>query len=215
MEVNESFDLIDYLVGKDTSQTGLETDFDLSYLETGTPTTHCPSKSLESMLASPGSTSSGTSGDGASSLESVPTDGLLCPVCFSIPGRHYHYGAKVCVSCKGFFQRAVQGRKAATFRCQTGFRNCSIDSISKKSCKHCRFQKCLAAGMKPSLVRTPAHWRSTTSNSDTDENGSLKPKRKLDNKHTKSLVKQASLLTAFTEDETKTFKKLLTDNMQV
>ncbi|GAA55561.1 nuclear hormone receptor family member nhr-25, partial [Clonorchis sinensis] len=67
-----------------------------------------------------------------------------CPICGDrVSG--YHYGLPTCESCKGFFKRTVQNKKE--YHC-TEQGNCVIDRIHRKRCAHCRFQKCLAVGMR-------------------------------------------------------------------
>ena len=68
----------------------------------------------------------------------------LCPVCGDkVSG--YHYGLLTCESCKGFFKRTVQNKKAYNFVAE---RCCVIDKTQRKRCPYCRFQKCLDVGMK-------------------------------------------------------------------
>ena len=68
----------------------------------------------------------------------------LCPVCGDkVSG--YHYGLLTCESCKGFFKRTVQNKKA--YSCVAD-RSCHIDKSQRKRCPFCRFQKCLDVGMK-------------------------------------------------------------------
>uniref|UniRef100_A0A3Q2EHE3 Nuclear receptor domain-containing protein n=1 Tax=Cyprinodon variegatus TaxID=28743 RepID=A0A3Q2EHE3_CYPVA len=68
----------------------------------------------------------------------------LCPVCGDkVSG--YHYGVLTCESCKGFFKRTVQNKKA--YVC-VGKQQCQIDQSQRKRCPFCRFQKCLNAGMR-------------------------------------------------------------------
>uniref|UniRef100_A0A670YM14 Nuclear receptor subfamily 5 group A member 1 n=1 Tax=Pseudonaja textilis TaxID=8673 RepID=A0A670YM14_PSETE len=68
----------------------------------------------------------------------------LCPVCGDkVSG--YHYGLLTCESCKGFFKRTVQNNKHYTC---TESQNCKIDKTQRKRCPYCRFQKCLAVGMR-------------------------------------------------------------------
>ncbi|KJH40251.1 zinc finger, C4 type [Dictyocaulus viviparus] len=50
-----------------------------------------------------------------------------------------HYGAVVCVGCKGFFRRALM--KADQLEC------------SRTHCRSCRFQRCREVGMKPEACR--------------------------------------------------------------
>ncbi len=54
----------------------------------------------------------------------------------------------------------VQTRQSSLFQCKIRFvetgdvEACLIDSKNRRSCKKCRFEKCLAAGMKPNWVTT-------------------------------------------------------------
>ncbi|XP_028919789.1 steroidogenic factor 1 isoform X1 [Ornithorhynchus anatinus] len=73
----------------------------------------------------------------------------LCPVCGDkVSG--YHYGLLTCESCKGFFKRTVQNSKHYTC---TENQSCQIDKTQRKRCPFCRFQKCLAVGMRLEAVR--------------------------------------------------------------
>lgn len=56
-----------------------------------------------------------------------------CHCCFS------------CEGCKGFFKRTV--RKDLKYSCRED-RNCIIDKRQRNRCQYCRYQKCLAMGMK-------------------------------------------------------------------
>ncbi|XP_066529979.1 nuclear receptor subfamily 5, group A, member 5 isoform X2 [Hoplias malabaricus] len=72
-----------------------------------------------------------------------------CPVCGDrVSG--YHYGLLTCESCKGFFKRSVQNNKHYT--CAER-QSCPMDLAQRKRCPYCRFQKCLAVGMKREAVR--------------------------------------------------------------
>ncbi|KAK7940467.1 hypothetical protein WMY93_003793 [Mugilogobius chulae] len=72
-----------------------------------------------------------------------------CPVCGDkVSG--YHYGLLTCESCKGFFKRSVQNNKHYTCAEQ---QNCPMNLTQRKRCPYCRFQKCLAVGMKKEAVR--------------------------------------------------------------
>ncbi|VDM59787.1 unnamed protein product [Angiostrongylus costaricensis] len=63
----------------------------------------------------------------------------------------FHYGARTCEGCKGFFKRTVQ--KASKYAC-AGNRNCPIEKRYRSRCQACRFQKCLNVGMvKESRIR--------------------------------------------------------------
>ena len=74
-----------------------------------------------------------------------------CPVCSRPTTNHIYYGARVCISCRGFFRRSVQNDHYPLFDCKRG-KECPIDSTSRKSCKWCRFQRCLEAGMRMGWV---------------------------------------------------------------
>ena len=97
-----------------------------------------------------------------------------CEVCFAKAGKHNYYGGNVCTSCRGFFRRSVQSKQYPLFVCNTNANNnipitktnidaiaqgmdvtytlCRIDSKSRKSCKHCRFLRCISCGMRPGWV---------------------------------------------------------------
>ncbi|XP_018610074.1 nuclear receptor subfamily 5, group A, member 5 [Scleropages formosus] len=72
-----------------------------------------------------------------------------CPICGDrVSG--YHYGLLTCESCKGFFKRSVQNNKLYT--CAER-QSCPMDTAQRKRCPYCRFQKCLAVGMRKEAVR--------------------------------------------------------------
>lgn len=98
-----------------------------------------------------------------------------CEVCFAKAGKHNYYGGNVCTSCRGFFRRSVQSKQYPLFVCNLNENNnlpinkinietfkhhgesvastlCTIDSKSRKSCKHCRFLRCISRGMRPGWV---------------------------------------------------------------
>ncbi|XP_075041831.1 retinoic acid receptor RXR-alpha isoform X2 [Mixophyes fleayi] len=56
-----------------------------------------------------------------------------------------HYGVYSCEGCKGFFKRTV--RKDLTYTCRDS-KDCLIDKRQRNRCQYCRYQKCLAMGMK-------------------------------------------------------------------
>lgn len=100
--------------------------------------------SVQSVGAGPPSTIGG-GGGGRHDLPDTK-EGIeeLCPVCGDkVSG--YHYGLLTCESCKGFFKRTVQNKKA--YSCVAD-RSCHIDKSQRKRCPYCRFQKCLEVGMK-------------------------------------------------------------------
>lgn len=50
-----------------------------------------------------------------------------------------------CEGCKGFFKRTI--RKDLTYACRDN-KDCTVDKRQRNRCQYCRYQKCLAAGMK-------------------------------------------------------------------
>ncbi|XP_012685639.2 retinoic acid receptor RXR-alpha-A isoform X2 [Clupea harengus] len=61
-----------------------------------------------------------------------------------------HYGVYSCEGCKGFFKRTV--RKDLTYTCRDS-KDCTIDKRQRNRCQYCRYQKCLAMGMKREAVQ--------------------------------------------------------------
>uniref|UniRef100_A0A1I7S322 Nuclear receptor domain-containing protein n=1 Tax=Bursaphelenchus xylophilus TaxID=6326 RepID=A0A1I7S322_BURXY len=74
---------------------------------------------------------------------------LTCVVCGD-EGAKTHYGITSCLGCKGFFRRAL--KKADQYECLND-NKCVINKDGRNSCRACRFQKCLKAGMDPGAVR--------------------------------------------------------------
>lgn len=62
-----------------------------------------------------------------------------------------HYGVYSCEGCKGFFKRTI--RKDLTYKCRD-VKECLIDKRQRNRCQYCRYQKCLAMGMKREGVYT-------------------------------------------------------------
>lgn len=76
--------------------------------------------------------------------EEVDTSLLFCIVCGDkASGRHY--GVVSCEGCKGFFKRSV--RKNVKYTC-LGSSRCIVNKTMRNRCQSCRWQKCLACGMK-------------------------------------------------------------------
>uniref|UniRef100_A0A8C9A298 Retinoid X receptor alpha n=1 Tax=Prolemur simus TaxID=1328070 RepID=A0A8C9A298_PROSS len=71
----------------------------------------------------------------------------VCP-CHRPAGKHY--GVYSCEGCKGFFKRTV--RKDLTYTCRDN-KDCLIDKRQRNRCQYCRYQKCLAMGMKREAVQ--------------------------------------------------------------
>lgn len=81
--------------------------------------------------------------------EEVDTSSLFCIVCGDkASGRHY--GVVSCEGCKGFFKRSV--RKNVKYTC-LGSNSCIVNKTMRNRCQSCRWQKCLAAGMKVEAVQ--------------------------------------------------------------
>uniref|UniRef100_A0A0N4ZNU5 Nuclear receptor domain-containing protein n=1 Tax=Parastrongyloides trichosuri TaxID=131310 RepID=A0A0N4ZNU5_PARTI len=76
-------------------------------------------------------------------------EGQLCDVC-SDKATGYHYGVASCNGCKTFFRRTVVSD--LKFTCQFNG-NCDIDKNVRCACRHCRFEKCLAAGMDANAIQ--------------------------------------------------------------
>ena len=115
----------------------------------GSNATLSPSPLMDAPPLQPAMSSTNSSGSSAGSgRHDLPDtkEGIeeLCPVCGDkVSG--YHYGLLTCESCKGFFKRTVQNKKA--YSCVAD-RSCHIDKSQRKRCPYCRFQKCLEVGMK-------------------------------------------------------------------
>ncbi|KAJ8332252.1 hypothetical protein SKAU_G00427350 [Synaphobranchus kaupii] len=61
-----------------------------------------------------------------------------------------HYGVYSCEGCKGFFKRTV--RKDLSYTCRDN-KDCLVDKRQRNRCQYCRYQKCLAMGMKRDAVQ--------------------------------------------------------------
>lgn len=105
-------------------------------------------------LLSPGcgGSSKGLGGSGGASYPpNHPLSGSkhLCSICGDrASGKHY--GVYSCEGCKGFFKRTV--RKDLSYACREE-KNCIIDKRQRNRCQYCRYQKCLAMGMKREAVQ--------------------------------------------------------------
>ncbi|CAG0883442.1 unnamed protein product [Cyprideis torosa] len=82
---------------------------------------------------------------------------------------HSHSTCHSCEGCKGFFKRTV--RKDLTYACREEH-NCVIDKKRRNRCQYCRYQKCLAMGMKREAVQEERQrTREEKSRRDSAENG--------------------------------------------
>jgi len=95
------------------------------------------------------------------------SDHLVCQVCGERAGKHSYYGGQVCPSCRAFFRRSVQSGYNDSFKCTQGRGECEVTLVTRKNCQYCRYQSCLAAGMRPSWILSEgerarrSHGRST------------------------------------------------------
>ncbi|GMR62777.1 hypothetical protein PMAYCL1PPCAC_32972, partial [Pristionchus mayeri] len=74
----------------------------------------------------------------------------ICRVCGD-EAKSYNFNVLSCESCKAFFRRNVH--KERQLRCPFN-RSCEINVEMRRSCKRCRYAKCLDAGMKKDWVGT-------------------------------------------------------------
>ena len=90
-------------------------------------------------------------GGGVGGAPATVPPGAVCKVCGGKAGKHIHYGSVTCYACRAFFRRSIQNNKSDSYSCKKSG-SCSVDSKTKKNCARCRFDKCLAAGMKANWV---------------------------------------------------------------
>jgi hypothetical protein len=88
--------------------------------------------------------------DSSSKIE--PKRSRVCFVCGG-PTETFHlnYGASTCFSCRAFFRRAIQKTRNPNFECKHGGR-CVVTLKTRRRCQKCRWDLCIAAGMKPEFV---------------------------------------------------------------
>ncbi|CAD5216230.1 unnamed protein product [Bursaphelenchus okinawaensis] len=84
-----------------------------------------------------------------SSSTSTPPGEELCLVCSDV-STGYHYGTPSCNGCKTFFRRTIM--KNQEFTCHYDG-NCIVDKSVRCACRHCRFNKCLAVGMRRDAIQ--------------------------------------------------------------
>ncbi|XP_041756326.1 retinoic acid receptor RXR-alpha-B isoform X3 [Coregonus clupeaformis] len=91
----------------------------------------------------------------------------ICAICGDrASGKHY--GVYSCEGCKGFFKRTV--RKELTYTCRDN-KDCLIDKRQRNRCQYCRYQKCLAIGMKREAVQEERQRAKERSESEADSLG--------------------------------------------
>lgn len=72
-----------------------------------------------------------------------------CRICGDITLVHFNFNGLSCQSCKKFFRRNVD--KIKEYKCQKNGK-CLITKLTRKSCKRCRFDKCIEIGMRMDLI---------------------------------------------------------------
>ncbi|XP_018325762.1 retinoic acid receptor RXR isoform X2 [Agrilus planipennis] len=93
----------------------------------------------------------------------------LCSICGDrASGKHY--GVYSCEGCKGFFKRTV--RKDLSYACREE-KNCIIDKRQRNRCQYCRYQKCLAMGMKREAVQEERQRTKDKDNSEVESTSNL------------------------------------------
>uniref|UniRef100_A0AC35TPS2 Nuclear receptor domain-containing protein n=1 Tax=Rhabditophanes sp. KR3021 TaxID=114890 RepID=A0AC35TPS2_9BILA len=114
--------------------------------------------SLPKNVLSPGQRSdsgiSGISPKSNNSRDSKNCESEICRVCEVNICNGTHFSARTCSSCAAYFRRSISGQK--TYACKKNS-NC-LPTISKtngynKICRHCRLERCYAAGMKAESVQ--------------------------------------------------------------
>ena len=116
-----------------------------------------------------------------------PDKRYQCRVCaIMIPTNHLNYGALTCYSCRAFFRRVVVRKRKNKLVCHFNADGCVINPENRSSCRKCRYDKCLAVGMKPDLVLNEdqkkarfkkANFEARRANkANTKKNGNKKPK---------------------------------------
>ncbi|XP_015261691.1 PREDICTED: retinoic acid receptor RXR-gamma [Gekko japonicus] len=80
-----------------------------------------------------------------------------------------HYGVYSCEGCKGFFKRTI--RKDLIYTCRDN-KDCLIDKRQRNRCQYCRYQKCLAMGMKREAVQEERQRSRERSENEAESTGS-------------------------------------------
>ncbi|KAH7694648.1 Protein NHR-1 d [Aphelenchoides avenae] len=77
-------------------------------------------------------------------------EGTPCAICEDV-ATGYHYGVAACLGCKAFFRRTIVAGHA--YICQRDG-NCVVNVDARMACRHCRFNKCLQAGMAAEAIQS-------------------------------------------------------------
>jgi len=88
-------------------------------------------------------------------IEPGVSDVKSCLICSSPTTASSHFGCLAsCLACTAFFRRTVS--LGIAFKCSSQ-RQCRIYYEQRILCKACRYDRCLAAGMKPECVQKRKH----------------------------------------------------------
>merc|ERR1711953_397534 len=63
---------------------------------------------------------------------------------------NFYPTGQTCFSCRAFFRRTSEIVKTTILSCENSGK-CHITEVDR-SCKSCRYQKCLSIGMNPSMI---------------------------------------------------------------
>ena len=105
-----------------------------------------------------------------------------CDACGKVATQqHLNYGANTCLGCRAFFRRIVQRQCKDKLRCKGGNARgegpCKV-SGTKGRCQRCRFERCLAAGMREECVMTRLDPAQFAKKQQQQEQQQPKPERK-------------------------------------
>ncbi|GMS93579.1 hypothetical protein PENTCL1PPCAC_15755 [Pristionchus entomophagus] len=79
----------------------------------------------------------------------MSAEAAVCRIC-STPNYTINFGVDACRACSAFFKRVVlSGRQ---YSCRTGQRQCDLNRDAKFNCRRCRYDKCVAVGMRHDKV---------------------------------------------------------------
>ncbi|KAF1752144.1 hypothetical protein GCK72_018698 [Caenorhabditis remanei] len=77
-------------------------------------------------------------------------DSKTCLVCTITENVRHHFGSTTCLACASFFRRTVSLN--IQYICKQS-NACPVSFAVRSGCRSCRFQNCLKAGMKTTMVR--------------------------------------------------------------
>ncbi|CAI5452224.1 unnamed protein product [Caenorhabditis angaria] len=80
----------------------------------------------------------------------IEAETCLCQVCGD-KAHGVHFGVMACRACAAFYRRFIVLN--LEYECLNDPRKCIVDNTRRSSCRHCRFQKCLKAGMTTDNVQ--------------------------------------------------------------